>query len=99
MTAPAYDFTDLTPNQRALLAVGGWDWGCMRSEPTNETVEPLIARGLLVRHHTQEYSAACNDRRGPVRRSFEVPTDVQLAWWDFFDAECKAADHSEGLAP
>lgn len=82
-----YDFTGLTPNQRALLTLGGWDWSSMRSEPPNETVDPLIARGLLVRHHTQEFSEACNDRRGPVRRSFEVPSDVMAAWRVFFASE------------
>lgn len=88
---PAYDFAGLSPNQRALLALGGWDWASsMRSEPPNETVDPLIARGLLVRHYMQEFSEACDDRRGLVRRSFEVPSDVRAAWLVYFAAEADA---------
>lgn len=87
---PAYDFTGLTSNQRALISVGGWNWDTMRTEPANATVEPLIARGLLVRHYTQAEAAPGQEPHGTVRRSFEVPGDVQVAWWAFFKAEGEA---------
>lgn len=76
-----YDFTGLTGNQRAVLMLGGWRWSpdASRSEPPSDTLDPLIERGLLVRHY----------RYAPVgiRREYDVPSDVALAWRAFLAAE------------
>lgn len=90
MTSPLpYGFDGLTGDQRALLTLGGWEWTReMQTEPPRATVDPLLARGLLVLHHSRERPLTEGvERRGMVRRSYEVPSDVALAWAAFRRAE------------
>lgn len=77
-----YDFDGLSGDQRALLTLGGWEWTReMQSEPPRATVDPLLVRGLLVLHHMRERPLTEGiERRGMVRRSYEVPSDVTRAW-------------------
>lgn len=67
-----YDFSGLTPSQRALLTFCGWDQHSNRPKPRRSTVQPLIARGLVVLHPLR---AGGSD---PAR--YEVPIAVHAAW-------------------
>ena len=68
----SYDFSGLTPSQQALLTFCGWDIHCNRPKPRRSTVQPLIARGLVVLHPLR---AGGTD---PAR--YEVPIPVHAAW-------------------
>ena len=74
------DFSGLSPSQQALLTFCGWDRHCDRPRPRKSTVQPLIARGLVVLHPLR---AGGSD---PAR--YEVPITVHAAWC----AYCADAD-------
>lgn len=77
-----YDFRALTPEQRGLIARGGWAWtrGVSTQEPADDILDPLVARGLLLVHHSHTRSVLeGGERRGSVRRTFTVPPRVAAA--------------------
>lgn len=85
-----YDFGDLTPEQRTLMADGGWKWvrGVSLAEPADDIVDPLVARGLLTVAHSHTRSVLeGGERRGSVRRTFSVPNPVAAAWRAFMATE------------
>lgn len=67
-----FDFSGLSPSQQALLTFCGWDRQCGRPKPRKATVQPMIARGLVVLHPQR---AGGTD---PAR--YEVPIAVHAAW-------------------
>jgi hypothetical protein len=69
----AYDFSNLTVNQRTLLTFDGWQVGSrMVQQPSSRTVKKLLERGLIVELK--------RSRNGLSYSEFSVPTDVHAAW-------------------
>jgi hypothetical protein len=76
-----YDFSDLSPEQRNIIASGGWRWSAETpTEPDAAVVDLLLVRKLVEGRHGFVHLA---DRRDPlvsVQRSLVVPVDVARAW-------------------
>lgn len=85
-----YDFGGLLPEQRAIMAEGGWKWqrGVSLAEPADDIINPLVTRGLLLVQHSHTRSVLeGGERRGSVRRTFSVPGPVASAWRAFVATE------------
>lgn len=66
-----YDFSGLTTAQKWLLTNQGWEFGPNSGTgPRRKTVEPLIARGLVIEHKA-EFGRPT---------AYEVPISVHIAW-------------------
>lgn len=85
-----YNFGTLIPEQREIMAAGGWKWqrGVSLSEPHDDIVNPLVIRGLLLVQHSHTRSVLeGGERRGSVRRTWTVPSHVAAAWRAFIATE------------
>lgn len=70
-----FDFSKLTPAQRALIANGGWHVPDARNmaQPTKRTVRKLIERGLVVEEIRRENAIF-------YIREYSVPDAVRAAY-------------------
>jgi hypothetical protein len=72
MLAPAFDFTDLSVDQQALLTFQGWMPGSGMPQPHPRTVAKLVDRGLVTPYMIMQ--------GGLATRAYSVPIAVHIAW-------------------
>jgi len=68
----AFDFSELTDNQQALITQGGWRTGGMGKIPRPGTVRKLLQRGLVIQRTRRVF--------GVDVREYDVPEEVSAAW-------------------
>lgn len=72
-TDNAFDFSNLTANQRSLLVFNGWQIGStVMNQPSKATVKKLIERGLVIPHEVKRGNMTVTE--------YEVPVAVHLAF-------------------
>lgn len=77
-----YDFSGLTRAQQWLLTLQGWDEESdTGAKPQKRTVEPMVARGLIV---LQPKRAGGTDPRAYI-----VPHAVHIAWCEYCSSRTK----------
>ena len=76
-----FDFTNLTPAQKALLTLQGWAPGGGK-QPRPNTVTKLVARGLVVVRTVRV--------AGVDIAAYDVPTAVHAAWCE----HCAGIEHN-----
>lgn len=73
----AFDFTELTDDQQALLTFQGWAPGGVLPQPHPRTVQKLIDRGLVTPYTVTQ--------QGLEVRAYAVPLAVHMAWCAWCD--------------
>lgn len=69
----AYDFSNLTENQKSLLVYCGWQIGSkLMNQPSKATVKKLIERGLVIPREVKQGNMTVTE--------YEVPAAVHLAF-------------------